>query len=139
MIIDINIKFYILLMEEKVLYLEKELESLEKNNPSLHITEIKQIKKNAIKLETEINKLLNDDKSENNSDLEESDNFDEINDFDIDVEINKYTKIINGLNDESINLKTIEELNLLLKDIQKIEKNIINYQRLNIDLDIKTI
>jgi hypothetical protein len=127
-------------MEEKVLYLEKELESLEKNNPSLHITEIKLIKKNAIKLETEINKLLSDDISENNSDnSDNSDNFDDFDDFDIDIEINKYTKIINELNDDSINLKTIEELNLLLKEIQKIEKNIINYQRLNIDLDIKTI
>lgn len=123
-------------MEDKVFNLEKELETLEKNNPSLHISEIKQIKKNAIKLEMDINELLNDDNSDNS---EESDNSEDSSSFDIDSEINKYTKLINGLNDESINLKTIEELNLLLKQIENIEKNIINYKKLNIDLDIKTI
>jgi hypothetical protein len=127
-------------MEDKVLNLEKDLETLEKNNPSLHINEIKQIKKNAIKLEAEIAKLLNDD----NSDTEESINDDDSEssssfDFDIDKEINKYTNLINELNDESINLKSIEELNLLLGQIIKIEKNIINYQTLKVDLDIKTI
>jgi hypothetical protein len=128
-------------MEDKVLNLENELESLEKNNPSLHIAEIKQIKKFAIKLEAEINNLLklNDDgdDSDNNSDDYASSDIDL--DIDIDSEINKYTKLINELNDESINLKSIEELNLLLKQIEKIEKNIINYKTLNIDLDIKTI
>ena len=65
--------------------------------------------------------------------------FNTVNFVDIDKEINKYTNLINELNDESINLKSIEELNLLLGQIIKIEKNIINYQTLKIDLDIKTI
>ena len=126
-------------MEGKVFKLEKELESLEKNNPTLHITEIKKIKKNAIKLEADINNLLNDDKLESDEKSDDSSSIDIDIDINIDNEINVYTKLINELNDETINLKTIEELNLLLKQIEKIENNIINYQTLNIDLDIKTI
>ena len=141
MIIDINNKYLYILykMEDKVFNLEKELLSFEKNNPSLHINEIKQIKKNAIRLEVEINELLNLDSSTEESEEFTDNDSDDLNSFNIDDEINKYTKLIGGLNDDSINLKTIEELNLLLKQIEKIEKNITNYQTLNIDLDLKTI
>ncbi len=124
-------------MEDKVLKLEKELESLEKSNPSLYIKEIKQIKKNAIKLEIDINKLLSDD---NNSHSDESSDFNDLeSDFDIDNEINVYSNLIKTLNDDNINNKSIEELSNILIQIEKIEKNIINYQTLKVELDIKTV
>jgi hypothetical protein len=124
-------------MEDKVLKLEKELESLEKSNASLYIKEIKQIKKNAIKLEIDINKLLSDD---NNSHSDESSDFNDLeSDFDIDNEINVYSNLIKTLNDDNINNKSIEELSNILIQIEKIEKNIINYQTLKVELDIKTV
>jgi hypothetical protein len=124
-------------MEDKVLKLEQELESLEKSNPSLYIKEIKQIKKNAIKLEIDINKLLSD---ENDSNSNESEDFNDLeSDFDIDNEINLYSKLVKTLNDDNMNNKSIEELSNILIQIEKIEKNIINYQTLKVELDIKTI
>ncbi len=124
-------------MEDKVLKLEKELESLEKSNPSLYIKDIKQIKKNAIKLEIDINKLLSDEHSSNS---DESSEFNDLEpDFDIDNEINIYSKLVKTLNDDNINNKSIEELSNILIQIEKIEKNIINYQTLKVELDIKTV
>ena len=126
-------------MEDRVIKLELKLNELEKSNISLYINDVKKIKKNAIKLENEINKILTED--ENNSEDENSESDKSISDKDIDIdeELKKYSDLICNLNETEINNKTIEELNKIYQEIITVEKNIKLYQRLNCDLNIKNL
>lgn len=124
-------------MEDRVIKLELKLNELEKSNISLYINDVKKIKKNAIKLENEINKILTED--ENNSEDENSESDKSISDIDIDEELKKYSDLICNLNETEINNKTIEELNKIYQEIITVEKNIKLYQRLNCDLIIKNL
>ena len=133
-------------MEDKVFKLEKQLEELEKSNISLYINNVKKIKKNAIKLEGDINKLLyeedNSDSEENNSESDnenENENEKDINDINIDNELKNYSELIENIDEDVIEEKTIEELNKIYQQIISIEKNIKLYQRLNCELNIKNI
>ena len=132
-------------MEDKVIKLEKQLDELEKSNISLYINDVKKIKKNAIKLENEINKILmhnenisEDENQDDNSECENS-RLDIDIDINIDNELIKYSKLINHLNESEINEKTIEELNKIYEEIIKIEKNIRLFQTLNCELNIKNV
>jgi hypothetical protein len=122
-------------MEERLYSLEKELNELEKNNIGLHMEQFKKIKKNAIKLENEMNKiLLNEEKEEKEEESEQ--NKDKI---DINIEISRYTELVDNINNDFIDNMTIEELLTVYDNINKIEKNIVSYQRNKSDINIKII
>ena len=91
---------------------------------------VKNIKKNLCKLEINLNKLY----KECDNDDESNDNNDSIDN--IDKYLDKYCLLLNSVNDDNINNKTIEELIQLLKCIELMEKNIKSYQKSNTELDI---
>ncbi len=120
-------------MEKRILDIETEFNMLENKNISLYMKNVKQIKKNICKLEINLNKLCKD--NDDNDDSDNSDNSDnEIED--IDKYLENYCILLNSINDDNVNDRTIEELIELLKKIEIMDKKIKTYQKTNNDLNI---
>ena len=115
-------------MEKRILDIENEFNMLENKNISLYMKNVKDIKKSICKLEINLNKLC---KECDNSD---SDNDDEIEN--IDKYLETYCLLLNSINDDNINNKTLEELLELSKQLELMEKNIKIYQKSNNELNI---
>ncbi len=120
-------------MEKRILDIENEFNMLENKNISLYMKNVKQIKKNICKLEINLNKLCKD--NDDNDDSDNSDNSDnEIED--IDKYLENYCILLNSINDDNVNDRTIEELIELLKKIEIMDNKIKTYQKTNNDLNI---
>ncbi len=120
-------------MEKRILDIETEFNMLENKNISLYMKNVKQIKKNICKLEINLNKLCKD--NDDNDDSDNSDNSDnEIED--IDKYLENYCILLNSINDDNVNDRTIEELIELLKKIEIMDNKIKTYQKTNNDLNI---
>jgi hypothetical protein len=115
-------------MEKRILDIENEFNLLENKNISLYMKNVKDIKKNMCKLEINLNKLCKDCDSDDESNDEEIDN--------IDKYLESYCLLLNSINDENINNKTLEELIELSKQLESMEKNIKTYQKSNNELNI---
>ena len=116
-------------MEQKILDIENEFNMLENKNISLYMKNVKNIKKSLCKLEINLNKLCKEyDNVDNNEDNTEIEN--------IDKYLDMYCSILNSINDDNINSKSLEELIDLLKEIEMMEKNIKGYQKSNAELNI---
>ena len=116
-------------MEKRILDIENEFNILENKNISLYMKNVKDIKKSISKLEINLNKICKDcDNSDDESNDENIENIDKYLDI--------YCSLLNSINDDNINNKTIEELLDLSKQIESMEKNIKIYQKTNNDLNI---
>ena len=115
-------------MEKRILDIENEFNMLENKNISLYMKNVKDIKKSICKLEINLNKLCKE------SDNSDSDIDDEIEN--IDKYLETYCLLLNSINDDNINNKTLEELLELSKQLELMEKNIKIYQKSNNELNI---
>ena len=93
---------------------------------------VKNIKKNICKLEVSLNKLckkceIDDDEN----DIEDIDN--------IDKYIEKYCSILNSINDDNINSKSLEEIIDLLKELESMDRIVKSYQKSNAELNVINI
>ena len=119
-------------MEKRILDIENEFNMLENKNISLYMKNVKHIKKNVCKLEINLNKLCTNNNSDDIDDIDDSE--EEIDN--IDKYLDTYCILLNSINDDNINDKTIEELIVLLKEIEIMEKKIKIYHKTNNDLNI---
>ncbi len=121
-------------MEKRILDIENEFNMLENKNISLYMKNVKQIKKNICKLEINLNNLCKDDDTVDTDDNNSDDSEDEIED--IDKYLENYCILLNSINDDNVNDRTIEELIELLKKIEIMDNKIKTYQKTNNDLNI---
>ena len=115
-------------MEKRILDIENDFNMLENKNISLYMKNVKCIKKDIYKLEINLNKLCKECEKDDESNDELVEN--------IDKYIDMYCSMLNSINDENINNKTIEELLELSKQLELMEKNIKIYQKSNNELNI---
>jgi hypothetical protein len=124
-------------MEKQILDIENEFNMLENKNISLYMKNVRNIKKNICKLEINLNKLCKECSNniiDDNDDNSDSDDNIEIEN--IDKYLDMYCSMLNSINDENVNNKTIEELLELSKQLELMEKNIKIYQKSNNELNI---
>jgi len=123
-------------MEKQILDIENEFNMLENKNISLYMKNVRNIKKNICKLEINLNKLCKECSNNDNDDNSDSDNDGNIEIENIDKYLDMYCSMLNSINDENVNNKTIEELLELSKQLELMEKNIKIYQKSNNELNI---
>ncbi len=115
-------------MEKRILDIENEFNMLETKNISLYMKNVKDIKKSICKLEINLNKLCKESDNDDESDDNNIENIDKYLDI--------YCNILNSVNDDNVNNKTLEELIELLKEIESMERYIKLYQKSNSELNI---
>ena len=125
-------------MEKRILDIENEFNMLENKNISLYMKNVKHIKKNICKLEINLNKLCKeiDNHNDDNDDNDDDDNNDNDEIENIDKYLDTYCILLNSIDNNNINDKSIEELIQLLKKIEIMDKKIKTYQKTNSDLNI---
>jgi hypothetical protein len=116
--------------------IENEFNMLENKNISLYMKNVRNIKKNICKLEINLNKMCKECSNNDNDDNSDSDNDGNIEIENIDKYLDMYCSMLNSINDENVNNKTIEELLELSKQLELMEKNIKIYQKSNNELNI---
>ena len=129
-------------MEKQILDIENEFNMLENKNISLYMKNVKNIKKKMYKFEINLNKLCKEsedcDDSDNSDNSDNNDNNDNSEDEieDIDKYLDNYCILLNSINNDNVNDKTIEELIQLSRQIEIMDKKIKIYQKTNSDLNI---